>query len=179
MSAPQPFDWITLAMAVLTGWMAWETRRMAKVASDSLLAAQQPYMSLHAVDLSQGKIAGPHSTAGSLGVQITLQLKNPGSVRINYDVELADFTIAGHLGPRGPYDNHAGVIFPGDVHGFRLPPLVLPSPLPLSTTGVTGTLTFRARYWATPNERRTLDFTIGFVASADLKWVYQRGPTYA
>ena len=163
-------------MAVLTGWMAWETRRMAKVASESLKASQQPHMSLHAMDLIQAPIAGPYATAGKLGAQITLHLKNPGNVRITYDVELADFVVNGDSGPRGPYDNHAGVIFPGEVHGFRLPPLVLNAPLSMPATG---TLTFRARYWSAPNERQTLEFTVSFVASTDMKWVFQNGPTYA
>ena len=176
MSAQQPFDWVTGLMAVLTGWMAWETRRMAKVASESLKESRQPYLSLHAVDLTQAPIGGSHPTAGMLGAQITLHLKNPGQVRVNYDVEIANFDINGNAGPGGPYDNHAGVIFPGELHEFRLPPLVLSAPLPMPATG---TLSFRARYWAVQNERHTIEFTISFLASANMKWVYKSGPTYA
>lgn len=168
-------DGLSLAMTAVTAWMAWETRRMAKVASDSLKASREPQLCLHTVDLHQGPIAGPYPTAGSLGAQITVQLKNPGQVRINYDVEQADLVLDGNPGSRGPYDNHAGVIFPGDTNQFRLPPVLLKSPL---ASGATGTLAFRVRYWSHPNERYSLEFTIGFIAS-NMKWVYQRGPTYA
>lgn len=176
MSAPDLANWVTLAMTVLTGWMAYETRRMAKVASDSLKASRQPHLALHSIDVAQGPISGPASTANQLGAQITLQLRNPGQVRLTYDVEVADFIINGADGPRGPYENHVGVIFPGDMHAFRLPAIPLAYPLP---DGATGTLNFRVRYWAAANERFSLEFTISFMISAEVKWAYQRGPVYA
>jgi hypothetical protein len=176
MSDSSATDWVTLAMAVFTAWMAWETRRLAKVATDSLRESRQPQLSLHAIDFLQATIAGPYPNAGLLGAQLTLQLKNPGHVRIVYDVEIADVVINGISGPPGPYDTHSGVIFPDEIHGFRLPPIPLGEPLP---NGATGTLNFRVLFRANPNERASLAFTVGFVISSDVKWAYQSGPTYA
>jgi hypothetical protein len=52
----------------------------------------------------------------------------------------------------------------------------LARPLP---HGTTGTLEFRVKYWADPNKRASLEFTVMFVISTDVKWAYQSGPKYA
>jgi hypothetical protein len=176
MTNPSLTEWVTAAVAVFTAWMAWETRKTAKAAAASVEAAQQPHLSLQTIDFAQGPIGGPHPAAGQLGAQLTLGLKNPGQVRIVYDVEMADLTLNGAASPPGPYDNHSGVIFPGDVHGFRLPPMPLSSALP---HGTTGTLKCRVKYWADPNKRASLECTVMFIVSADVKWTYQSGPKYA
>lgn len=176
MSSPSSIELLTLAVAAFTGWMAWETRKVAKVAAASQEMALQPHMSLHSIDIAQGLIAGPYPNAGKFGAQLALGLKNPGQVRIVYDVEVADMILNGEAGPQGPYDNHASVIFPGDVHTFRLPAMPVSGPLP---HGTTGTLKFRAKYWADPNKRSSLECNVGFVVSTDVKWAYQGAPKYA
>jgi hypothetical protein len=171
-SDSQVSDWLAIGIGAITAWMAWETRRMASVAKESLLLSQEPYLSLNSIYMTQGPRAG----TGQLSAQIKLKLSNPGRVRINYDVESAEFTIGAVKGPVGPYENHFGVIHPGEVTEFFLPALEIPKEL---APGTQGTLSFRVRYWSLPEERKSLSFTVEYVAIPNFVWVYKNGPTYA
>jgi hypothetical protein len=109
-----------------------------------------------------------------------VKLRNPGRVRISYDVERADFTMLGAIGAQGQWNNHNGVLHPDEESSFYLLPLAIPRGLAI---GDSATTAIRVRYWDDPNIRHTLSQELEIVVTGvnplRWRWSYTAGPTYA
>jgi hypothetical protein len=180
MNGTQLSAWLTLAVAAFTGWMAWETRRMAKAALGSVAAAAKPELAFTNLELKQAMSIDPNGGPDFLGVQVKLLFDNPGRVRVNYDLERVDVELRGKSAPIGFYDNHRGIIAPRGSAGFYLSAARLDSALELKDMML---LRLRVRFWASPQTRELLTFALRVViigrAPLQWHWVFTDGPTYA
>ena len=172
--------WLTLFVAAFTGWMAWETRRMAKAALASVAAAARPELAFTNLELIHGPTIDPNGGPDFLGVQVKLTFSNSGHVRLNYDLENVLIELRGKSFPVGFYDNHRGIIPPGGNAGFYLSAIPVDSALEFKDVLM---LKIRVKFWAAPETRELLTLALRVVvlnrAPLQWRWVFTDGPTYA
>lgn len=175
------FDVVTLLLAFATVWLAVETRRMARATKEMVSLAAEPYLSFASLDLERATLLGVNGHPDRTGYVIPIKLRNPGQVRITYDVTNADVTLNGIAYPPTAFDNHNGVIHPGEETLFRYPFFECQD---LPKVGLSGTLECEIGYWSLPSARNSLHFKLRFnIASIDqhhrtVHWTYMSGPTY-
>jgi hypothetical protein len=173
-------EWFTGLLAFATLWLAFATSRMAKATKQLVALSAEPYFSLAGVDL----IHTPNDrVTGKTGYAVSLTLRNPGQVRILYDVSEMSVNLASIDYPPSGFANRGGVIHPGETFTFDSPFFECAAPM---AAGLTGTVDFDAWFWAIECERKRVRFKVQLKlvdVSSDgrqgrIKWVYLSGPTY-
>lgn len=172
-------NFLTFALCVLTGVLAIATWRMATATQQLTEVTSAPYLTLQGFDVTPALLRNESTGVETAGVRPQLRLKNPGQVRVTYDVQKIAITLAGSDLTTTDFENHIGVIHPGEDTLFLYPFVAWSGQL---SPGMSGTLDFEAQFWATPQRRQTLKlkfrFTVTGLDPRRIEWVYLEGPTY-
>lgn len=155
---------------------------MSAAAQATVELDSTPYFSFTGITLNQVTAIRQLTAEQKHYVQLVLSFKNPGRVRLVYDVERADLVFCEKAVPLGQYDSHSGVLHPDEANTFFIPDALLERPL---HGGDTTTLNLSVRYWSQAANRHLLKVTIKVtVLSVDAgtinaKWTFASGPSYA
>jgi hypothetical protein len=154
--------------------MARSTREMVELES-------LPYLSFVEMSFEQKmKEATAFRPELPDGLRPIVRLRNPGRVRVIYDVHEVSFSLEGKHYPAGNFDNHIGVVHPGETATFFYPVMNTGSVI---APGMTGELGIKLLFWRSPDRRERLSFKLRFyVALSDGKnlvsFVFLEGPSY-
>jgi hypothetical protein len=98
--------WLTASVAGVTAWMAYETRRMARVASQTLALEQRPYLALINVKAYPGDPTTPV-------FRPIIVWENKGRVLIHFKVELVEIVAQTSVPSSPALKGAEGIAFPG------------------------------------------------------------------
>jgi hypothetical protein len=98
--------WLTAAVVGVTAWMAYETRRMAQVASRTLTFEQRPYLAFIAAKAYPGDPAKPV-------FRPIIVWENKGRVLIHFKVEVVEVAAETSVPSSPALKGSEGVAFPG------------------------------------------------------------------
>jgi hypothetical protein len=175
-------NWLTFGLGAVTAWMAIATQRMAAATRKMAALEAQPYLAFVAMDLNQKmKEATAFQPERPDGLQPSVRFRNPGRVRITYDVHEIDFIFEGKHYPAKNFANHLGVIHPDETASFIHP--VVPTDFVIAP-GMSGQLGLKVVFWATPDSRQTLSlrlrFDLGRVeGKIHISYLFLEGPDYS
>jgi len=175
-------NWLTLGLGAATTWMAIATQRMAVATRMMSELEARPYLAFVALDLNQQmKEPTAFQPERPNGLQPSIRLRNPGRVRITYDVHEIDFTLNGKHYPAKNFANHMGIIHPDETVVFLHP--LIPTDFVIAP-GMVGELGVKVMFWATPDRRDTLSFRMQFSlgrvdGKISISFVFLEGPTYS
>jgi hypothetical protein len=110
MTDSQVLALLTAGLAVMTGWLAWETRDMARATKQMALLSAEPYLSLLRVHLEGRREAAAGLNSPTVGFILRLVLSNPGQVRIYYEVRTFLVTLDRGTFPPSKFDSRGGYI---------------------------------------------------------------------
>jgi hypothetical protein len=167
----------TLALAILTGWLAWETRKMSRAAGDALEMQSEPFLGLKRLFFLDSFL----DTGARL--QLCLELNNPGQVRINYEVESLDYSFQGTPATSPNYPMTVGVLHPGAEEHFRCASVIFARGK--VAVGLHGELKFRINFWSTLERVHHFEARVRFFVAKvtpdriALGWVYLEGPRFS
>lgn len=130
----------TVILALITGWMAWETRRTAATATKALELEQMPILGVRGlrvevVSIDQVRIAS---------VVIGMELFNAGRVPVRYKVKSFSVRFANHYASTGEFLSRGGRVLPGASTTFFHSGLPLDPPV--STFPAKGRVCFEYEY---------------------------------
>jgi hypothetical protein len=110
---------VSTIAAVVTAWMAFETRRMAKAANKALELERMPILGLKDVRVEVApKKTEPDTPEGDdkfvlSGVRIGLELFNAGRVPVKYKVNSLTVSFANRVPESENYLSRSGKVLPG------------------------------------------------------------------
>lgn len=142
--------------ALVTAWMAWETRRMAAA---SKRATDLEYLPL--LGIREIKFGVSSSTAAHLGasgpavltsVKAGIELFNAGRVPLRYRMKALRLTCAGRSTDTGAYLSRGGMVLPGSSTHFWSTPVALDPPV--ASFPASGRISCVFEYWR--NEDTTI-----------------------
>lgn len=170
---------LTGGLAIATGWMAFETRRMATASRAQIELQGQPHLAFGGFDIATARIASIAEGGTSAGVRLGLVLRNPGSVLVSYEVIGLTSTLGGVDLSSPSFHTFSGVIHPAETTLFLLP---FVSASDGYFTGLAD-VDLEIAFWAVRKEKRVLRAKVRLeVLSLDpfnWQWVYLSGPTYS
>jgi hypothetical protein len=172
---------LTFILGCMTAWMAFATQKMASATREMAKLDGEPYLSFSSVDIrTVGRRTAPDQPLKIVGLQPFVCLKNPGRVRISYEIEKIDFTLKGKHYPLEKGNDLSNVLHPGEVISNFYS--MIPSDIALGP-GDGGLCSLVVAFWRIPVERHVLSLSIRFTfekTGDDLKigWRYIEGPTY-
>lgn len=172
---------LTAIVCAVTAWMAWETRKLARSTREMAELESLPDLSLFELGFEQKmKEATPFRPERPDGLRPLIRLRNPGRVRVIYDVHEVFFSLEGKAYPVKNFDNHEGVVHAGETATFLFP--VLNTGFVLAP-GMSGQLGIKLLFWRSADRRERLSFKLRFdVARAGsnivTSFVFLEGPTY-
>ncbi len=175
-------EWLTGLLALMTGWLAWETRDMARATKTMAELSAEPYLSFIRLDLAPSVRPASGTQPEQRGYTFPLTLMNPGQVRVAYEVDNVLVTLDGRNYPPDAFDNRGGYIHPKEEVIFNYPFFECATPL---AAGLTGFLDFDLRFWTVETKHQRLTFRLRFWVSElsdthrKVSWVFMTGPTYA
>ncbi|MGB7310927.1 MAG: hypothetical protein WBC67_17845 [Candidatus Acidiferrales bacterium] len=166
-------DLLTLIFAGATVWLAIATQRMARATRELLALSAEPYFSFAGIDILM-------ITGDPKGYAARLRLRNPGQIRITYEVQDIIMSVSDIDYPPTAFVNSGGVIHPGEEIQFTYPQFACAVP-PIS--GVSGALRFDGSFWASPAQRKRLTLTVQWLLVEEenelkTRFTYLSGPTY-
>jgi len=174
-------NWLTLALAGVTAWMAFATQKMALATREMAKLDAEPYLSFSSIDVRTiGRRAAPDHPLKIVGLQPLVCLKNPGRVRISYEIEKIDFTLKGKHYPLEKGNDLSNVLHPGEtISNFYS---MIPSDIALGP-GDGGLCSLIIAFWRIPEERHALSMAIRFTFEKTgdelrIGWRYIDGPAY-
>jgi hypothetical protein len=174
-------EWITGLLALMTGWLAWETRDMARATKKIATLSAEPYLSLGQVHVEGRRLLANGPNSPTIGFVVVLVLRNPGQVRICFEVKNFVVALDGKRYPPSAFDSRGGYIHPTEETNFFYPFVESSTQL---TPGLTGTVEFEAAFWAVERERHSMALKVLFsiVGLEDgklaVKWHYTSGPEF-
>jgi hypothetical protein len=175
-------NWLTFGLGAATTWMAIATQKMAAATRKVAELEAQPYLAFVHIGLNQQmKEATAFQPERPNGLQPSVLLRNPGRVRITYDVHEIDFILEGIHYPAKNFANHLGVVHPDETVTFLHP--VVPTDFVIAP-GMSGQLGLKVMFWATPGNRQTLSLRIRFdlgriEGKIHVSYVFLEGPDYS
>ncbi len=125
----------TAVAAIVTAWMAYETKRMAHVAMRTIEFEHTPILGIRDVRVGISpsgpmQINGSQSTFTSItSVQVAIELYNAGRVPLSYRMRSLGLTFAGRIGDASNYLSMGGTVLPGCSTFFWYTPLTLDPPI--------------------------------------------------
>lgn len=185
-------SWIALAgvvvsaiAAVVTAWMAVETRRMAVVSSETLRLERaailgfrnlQVELSAKQAQVDSKETGTPATNADAISIRVGLELFNAGRVPIKYVMKSLKLTLAGRAMDTPQFMSRTGRVLPGSSAWFFHPSMALDPPVTMYPAK--GTLRFEFEYSAEGDkETNTLsgavEYTItGTSPGSPLSWLH-------
>jgi hypothetical protein len=173
-------DWIvaiaTLGLGTITGWLAWETRRMASATMRLVQIDSEPQLRIKGMAVARS----PHGADPNLVIlQIQMLLWNPGRVLVQYRVDAFPTSISGNTAhSKVKFKSMEGVLHPTGEEIFRALPILMPVP---QTYPVTGKASFDLAFWSLgrPERRVVGSCEIDIHPPGhDCPWVWANGPQY-
>jgi hypothetical protein len=176
-------EWLTGLLALMTGWLAWETRDMARATKKMAALGAEAYLAFSRIELDSHLMRANATEPERRGYNVRVVLVNPGQVRIGYEVTEILVTIADCDYPPNAesFDNRGGYVHPREEVKFSYPFFECPVAF---GPGLMGYLNFETRFSAVDSEAKTLTFRLRFwVVGVDdggrrIDWRYLSGPTY-
>src|SRR6266446_6572650 len=107
-------NWLTAALGAATVWMAFETRRMASAAKESIELESRAYFAFRGIDLKLAQVLDPSTKNPVPGVRVALRLGNPGKVLVRYHVNSIACSLTFPSGDMTKLATKGGVVFPGE-----------------------------------------------------------------
>ena len=181
MSDASVANWLMAGLAAVTGWMANETRKMAASTREMAKLDAEPYLSFVAIDIKNLAMqTSPTEKAKAYAIHPSVRLRNPGRVRITYDIQEFDITLRGIHCPSSNFDSRMGVLHPGEESTFFYP--MIPSDVAM-TPGDNGQCTLKVMFWRSLSERHILSLKVRFHLeqignNVQIAWFYLESPTY-
>jgi hypothetical protein len=167
----------TLMLAGLTGWLAWETRRMAKATQEMMALEAEPQLRVKDIVIGQS----PTAIAGGVVGQHQIILWNPGKLVVYYQVDhwrsdIDGLSAASAVGVKRPI----GVVHPAAEERFFCLTITVPATRPDPTPS---RLEFDISYWTVKSKKRRLrgsiDQPIRFGPNRGPNpWGWIEGPNY-
>jgi len=170
--------------ALVTAWMALETRRMAAASKRATDLEYLPLLGIREVKFGvssagaapTGAIAAPALTSLKAGIE----LFNAGRVPLRYRMKALRLTCAGRSTDTGAYLSKGGMVLPGSSTHFWTTPVVLDPPVASFPTS--GRISCVFEYWR--NEDTTihelkaeLEYTVsGATVGSATHWVFVDDP---
>lgn len=171
---------LTSLVALVTVWMAVETRRMARTAQDALLLESRPYLSFDGLQIERAVIQTIASPEGDPSLRVSIRLRNPGRVRVVYEVQQMLLELEGDPAPAAIFETTGGVLHPDEQNLYYYSWVLADRGRALWQNGA---VDFRVAYWATPGRKETLAAKVLFIIKGtdplNWDWHYKHGPTYA
>jgi hypothetical protein len=176
---------LTGLLAAVTAWMAIATQKMASATREMLKRDAEPQLYLCAVNArTVYKGGGLGSELRVVGVQPSFTLRNPGRVRVSYEIERMEITLKGREWPREVGFELSNVLHADqEMSIFHSP---IPSDAPMGP-GETGICSLIVAFWKAPKERHKFTLKVRFsmekvsdnekVASL-CRWLFVEPPTY-
>ncbi len=172
-------NYLTAGLAIATGWLAIETRRMAGAAKAQVDLQSQPFLSFRGVDVVAANTANISNAQTLPALGFHLRLGNPGQVLVTYKVEELNSSLGNHSLNSGAFVTFGGVIHPHEETLFILPFTQQTS----SNVLPKAEIDFKIDYWAVAGKKQRLSAKIEIqiisINPLNLQWVYLDGPTYA
>ena len=132
----------TLALAVVTAWMALETRRTAAAALKALEFEQMPILGFHDLKINVPG-ASQDSQPGMPSISVGIELYNARRVPVRYKTRSVALTFANRTTKFGEFVSRGGSVLPGAVGVFWLE---MPLQPPVSTFPAVGRVQFEFEY---------------------------------
>jgi len=132
----------TVILALVTAWMAVETRRMARAAKKTVELEQMPILGFRDLKLEAGKQAGQQPTLASL--RVGMEVFNAGRVPVKYKVKSFSVMFANQGTSSGQFLSRGSRVLPGSSTIFWHPALSLNPPV--STFPAVGQVRFEYEY---------------------------------
>lgn len=109
---------VSTIAAMVTAWMAFETRRMAKAANRALELETMPILGLKDIKVEvSSKVKGDDSEKGDYhllkGLRVGLELFNAGRVPVRYKVNKLSVSFANRVPGSENYLSRSGQVLPG------------------------------------------------------------------
>lgn len=180
MNAANIANWLTLALAISTVWLAIETRRMSTAAKSSIELETRPYLAFRGLYLSFAKLASPAPPTETPALRVGLKLFNPGKVLVTYQVESITVSFPGSTLDSPTFETTGGVIHPGEETLFFYPWLPFTGqPNILGGGEIAFTIAFRSTVNQQSRVKAKLTFTIKSADAKDYEWIFSEGPVYS
>ena len=109
----------TLVLAVVTAWMAWETRIAAKTATKALTLEQMPILGVR--DLRSRTTWSPGNMTVLGSITVGIELFNAGRVPVKFKVKHIAVTLANLHTSTGEFASSGGRVLPGASSIFWYP----------------------------------------------------------
>jgi hypothetical protein len=132
----------TVVLAVVTAWMAYETRRTATAALKALQFEQMPILGFRDLAVQTVKQAGQPGTLAS--IRVGVELFNAGRVPVKYEAKSFSVWFANQGMTSGQFVSRGGRVLPGASTFFWHP--TLPLNPPVSTFPANGHIRFEYEY---------------------------------
>jgi hypothetical protein len=168
---------LTAVLAVATVWLAIATQLMARATKQALELEATPYLTF----------AGPHIVVGKMPltvpdaerastVRLGLGLRNPGKVRVQYEISTIRMTLNALTIENPTFTSHGSYIFPGETGVFWYGTLQVNGDLIVPSQG---TAEFEVLYWAADSKRKSklsqrLTYSLLSVEPPYVDWVNSR-----
>lgn len=175
MESQEMLNWITLALAAATVWLAFATQAMARASkrvveleATPYLSFSQPRITLHK-NMSNSDVPKVDQTIARLGIE----LRNPGKIRIQYKVKQIRMTLNSVTVENPEFKTEGGYIFPGElgIYWYGNVQFIGDLSIPMK-----GTAEFEIEYWAAePNKpsvfRQKLEYSVLANDPPYIEWV--------
>lgn len=175
-------NFLTLALATATVWLAVATQKMASATKEAVTLQSRPYLSFDGVSLGIGRTDNLVTAAKAGIARPALLLSNPGQVLVTYEVEELAVTFAGASIAAPHFYTRGGVIQPKGNAQFYYPAMQLPEDL---KPGQSGDIAFRIAFWTTQHEVHRLSAKVCYTLNSvepgtpgAVEWLYLDGPSY-
>ena len=173
-------EWLTGALALMTGWLAFETRRMSRATLQMANLQAEPDLGISGCSFDIADGVDPQNPAQMRqGIRPKFTLLNPSLVRVTYTLRECLVTIANVPKPMMQIENAVGVVHPKATLDYFYTFIEVAHPIP---EGFSFKLNLVADFWAVPEIRSTLSCKLECIlenaARGALKWVFLEGPVY-
>jgi hypothetical protein len=152
-------DYLTAFLALATAVLAYETRRMAAATKKMVDVTAAPYLAVLRVDLQPVTKLPSATNSGGQGYKVLVFLKNPGQVRVTFEVRKIVISLERVDYPAANIDNRYGVLHPEEETTFPYPFFQCSTPL---HAGMSGTVDFQADFWVVENDKKSLEVSAQF-----------------
>src|SRR5260370_9944196 len=132
----------TVILALVTGWMAWETRRTAAAATQALEFEQIPILGFRDLKVDVGSWQ-PGQLATIPSIRIGIELFNSARVPVRYKAKSLSVTFANQSVKTGEFPSRGGRVLPGASTVFWH---ALPLNPPVSNFPANGRIPFDYEY---------------------------------
>jgi hypothetical protein len=132
----------TIILAIVTAWMAFETRRTAAAAVKALEFEQMPILGFRDLKINVPG-ASQDNQPGIPSISVGIELYNAGRVPVRYKTRSVALTFANRTTKSGEFLSRGGSVLPGAVSVFWLE---MPLQPPVSTFPAVGRVQFEFEY---------------------------------